>query len=103
MTGAQLHKLLISSSAGAGSGSNGSTVISTSSSAGYSNGGSPTATITPELARLPGGAELNILPAGTNGATALPLYRATTGPGGKLTFVNAISTAGGTGLTLNGE
>lgn len=60
-----------------------------------------TTTITPELARLPGGAELNILPAGTNGATALPLYR-TTGHGGKLTFVNAISTGNGTGLTLKG-
>lgn len=99
MTGAQLHKLLISSSAtGASNG------ISTTTSTGYSNGGStPTTTITPELARLPGGAELNILPAGTNGATALPLYRATTGQGGKLTFLNAISTGSGTGLTLKGE
>lgn len=99
MTGAQLHKLLISSSAtGASNG-----ISTTTSTTGYSNGGStPTTTITPELARLPGGAELNILPAGTNGATALPLYRATTGQGGKLTFLNAISTGSGTGLTLKG-
>lgn len=98
MTSAQLHKLLISSSTTSSNG------ITTISSSGYSNGSSPstTATITPELARLPGGAELNILPAGTNGATALPLYRATPGPGGKLTFVNAISTGSGTGLTLKG-
>lgn len=101
MTNAQLHKLLMSSSTG--SSNNGITTISsTGSLAGYSNGSSPTTTITSELARLPGGAELNILPAGTNGATALPLYRATTGQGGKLTFVNAISTGNGTGLTLKG-
>ncbi|XP_062563780.1 mucin-2-like isoform X2 [Armigeres subalbatus] len=101
MTNAQLHKLLMSSSTG--SSNNGITTISsTGSLAGYSNGSSPTTTITSELARLPGGAELNILPAGTNGATALPLYRATTGQGGKLTFVNAISTGSGTGLTLKG-
>lgn len=101
MTSAQLHKLLISSTNS--STSNGITTISSSgTTTGYSNGSSPimTTTITPELARLPGGAELNILPAGTNGATALPLYR-TTGHGGKLTFVNAISH--GTGLTLKGE
>lgn len=101
MTSAQLHKLLISSSNG--SSNNGITTISsTGSLGGYSNGSSPTTTITPELARLPGGAELNILPAGTNGPTALPLYRATAGQGGKLTFVNAISTGGGSGLTLKG-
>ncbi|XP_065087191.1 mucin-6 isoform X2 [Ochlerotatus camptorhynchus] len=102
MTGAQLHKLLISSTNS--STSNGITTISSSgTTTGYSNGSSPimTTTITPELARLPGGAELNILPAGTNGATALPLYR-TTGHGGKLTFVNAISTGNGSGLTLKG-
>lgn len=102
MTGAQLHKLLISSTNS--STSNGITTISSAgTTTGYSNGSSPimTTTITPELARLPGGAELNILPAGTNGATALPLYR-TTGHGGKLTFVNAISTGNGTGLTLKG-
>lgn len=105
MTGAQLHKLLISSTNNSSTSNNGITTISTSgTTTGYSNGSSPimTTTITPELARLPGGAELNILPAGTNGATALPLYR-TTGHGGKLTFVNAISTGNGTGLTLKGE
>lgn len=56
--GAQLHKLLVS--------------------------GAPTSvttTATPELARLPGGAELNILPTGTNSAT---IYRGN----GKLAIVN---------------
>lgn len=43
----------------------------------------------PELARLPGGAELNILPAGTNGST---LYRGN----GKLAIVN-------NGLTIKGN
>lgn len=63
--GAQLHKLLVS--------------------------GAPPTTVTksqPELARLPGGAELNILPTGTNGAT---IYR-----GGKLAIVN-------NGITIKGK
>ncbi|XP_039451429.1 serine-rich adhesin for platelets isoform X1 [Culex pipiens pallens] len=94
VTGAQLHKLLLSSAAV----TNGTPTTTTTI-----NGGT-----TPELARLPGGAELNILPAGSNGSTTtatLPLYRTTTvgGPqtqAGKLTFVNAI--ANGNGLTLKG-
>lgn len=96
VTGAQLHKLLLSSAAV----TNGTPTTTTTI-----NGGGGT---TPELARLPGGAELNILPAGSNGSTTtatLPLYRTTTvgGPqtqAGKLTFVNAI--ANGNGLTLKG-
>lgn len=68
--GAQLHKLLVS-------------------------GAPPTAVTTTlatqqELARLPGGAELNILPTGTNGAT---IYR---GGNGKLAIVN-------NGLTIKGK
>lgn len=105
VTGAQLHKLLLS---------NGTTATTSPS---------PNA-VTPELARLPGGAELNILPASaaavvTAAATTtatLPLYRTTIGPvqhqqqqiggigiGGKqqLTFVNAIA-GNGAGLTLKG-
>lgn len=58
--GAQLQKLLVSS--------NGTTAVTT------------TAMATPELARLPGGAELNILPTGTNGT----FYR----NNGKLAIVN---------------
>ncbi|XP_055635541.1 uncharacterized protein LOC129775188 isoform X2 [Toxorhynchites rutilus septentrionalis] len=107
VTGAQLHKLLLSSNTQNGmslNGTNGSSIVS-SSTGGYINGSTTatavvsTTTITPEMARLPGGAELNILPAGTNGATALPLYR-TTGQPGKLAFVNAIP--GSNGLTLKG-
>lgn len=94
VTGAQLHKLLLSSS-------NGTTSPSNTTTTATINGGSA-----PELARLPGGAELNILPAGSNGTTTatLPLYRTTvSGPqSGKLTFVNAIAAANGTGLTLKG-
>lgn len=105
VTSAQLHKLLISSSATGttlnGLTTNSSSGISSSTSGAYVNGASTT-TITPELARLPGGAELNILPAGTNGATALPLYR-TTGPSGKLAFVNAISAGNSTALTLKSD
>lgn len=97
VTGAQLHKLLLSSAAV----TNGTPTTTTT----INGGGGGT---TPELARLPGGAELNILPAGSNGSTTtatLPLYRTTTvgGPqtqAGKLTFVNAI--ANGNGLTLKG-
>ena len=64
--GTQFHKLLVSGA---------STPVTPSSAA-------------PELARLPGGAELNILPAGTNGAT---LYRGN----GKLAIVN-------NGMTIKG-
>uniref|UniRef100_A0A1Q3FJM4 Max-binding protein MNT n=2 Tax=Culex tarsalis TaxID=7177 RepID=A0A1Q3FJM4_CULTA len=90
VTGAQLHKLLLSSATANGAATT-----------------SPSGT-TPELARLPGGAELNILPGSNGTATAtLPLYRTTvSGPQqqqtGKLTFVNAIAAANGTGLTLKG-
>ncbi|XP_053692223.1 mucin-5AC-like isoform X2 [Sabethes cyaneus] len=99
MTSAQLHKLLLSSTGtnGLNGFTNGSNGLVTS--AAYANGN--TTSITPELARLPGGAELNILPAGTNGTTAMPLYRTTGGQQGKLSFVNAIS-SNGTGLTLKG-
>ncbi|XP_058454609.1 serine-rich adhesin for platelets-like isoform X2 [Malaya genurostris] len=105
MTGAQLHKLLLSSTTTNGLngyGTNGTSIVS---NAAFPNGPAPNSatntTITPELARLPGGAELNILPAGTNSTTALPLYR-TTGQPGKLAFVNAISTGNGGNLTLKG-
>lgn len=66
--GAQLQKLLVSS---------GPTAVTT------------TVAGTPELARLPGGAELNILPTGTNGAT---IYRGN----GKLAIVN-------NGITIKGK
>ncbi|XP_058825104.1 mucin-5AC isoform X2 [Topomyia yanbarensis] len=107
MTGAQLHKLLLSSTNAHGlngftsssnNTNNGTNIVSSTA---FSNGPVSTTTITPELARLPGGAELNILPVGTNSATALPLYR-TTGQPGKLAFVNAISASNGGGLTLKG-
>lgn len=65
--GPQLHKLLVS----------GTTSVVTQSST----------TVTPELARLPGGAELNILPNNSNGT----LYRSQ-----KLAFVN-------NGITIKGD
>lgn len=67
--GAQLHKLLVNSTAAP-------TIITTGSNAS-------------ELTRLPGGAELNILPAGINGT---PIYRGN----GKLTILN-------NGMTIKGK
>lgn len=58
--GAHLHKLLVS-----GTSTNLTAPVITTTINGSSNGSS-------ELARLPGGAELNILPTNSNGAT---LYR----------------------------
>ncbi|GAB0088074.1 probable GPI-anchored adhesin-like protein PGA55 [Sergentomyia squamirostris] len=78
-TGAQLHKLLAT---GTGQGV-ATTMVSTS---GVSASTMPS--MTPELARLPGGAELNILPAGPNGT----IYR---GQSGKLAIMN-------NGITLKG-
>lgn len=72
--GAQLHKLLVS-----GSNSTTNTVASTVNCA----VAAVAAAGTPELARLPGGAELNILPAGTNGTTSI--YRSNNG---KVAIVN---------------
>lgn len=74
VSGAQLHKLLV----------NGTTSMTTSSTH-----STMVQTMAPELARLPGGAELNILPAGSNGAHTL--YRSQN----KLAIVN-------NGLTLKG-
>lgn len=74
-TGAQLHKLLVS----------GNTAIPAQSASNNNNASS-------ELARLPGGAELNILQAGSNGTANL--FR----NGGKLSLVN-----NGNGFTFKGE
>ncbi|XP_055703142.1 uncharacterized protein LOC129801810 isoform X2 [Phlebotomus papatasi] len=77
--GAQLHKLLATGQAPGAT----TTMVSTSGvSASVSS-------VTPELARLPGGAELNILPAGPNGT----IYR---GQSGKLAIMN-------NGITLKGS
>jgi MAX-binding protein len=64
VSGQQLHKLLVS----------GTTTTANGSASHAGNGGG--VVFTSELARLPGGAELNILPAGTNGAT---IYRGGSG------------------------
>lgn len=69
-TGAQLHKLLV----------NGTTGNITSVNSVLTAVASSSQMTTPEMARLPGGAELNILPAGTNGTS---LYRSN----GKLTAI----------------
>lgn len=63
-SGAQLHKLLVSGSA------------ATTTTASATN---------TDLARLPGGAELNILSTGTNGTTTAGVYR---NNNGKLAIVN---------------
>lgn len=78
--GAQLHKLLmsaVSASGGAGVNVPANTTIST-------NGNSSTFVTAAEVGRLPGGAELNILPtaAATNGTASL--YRGN----GKLSIIN---------------
>lgn len=74
VSGAQLHKLLVSGTTSMTTSSTHSTMVKT---------------VAPELARLPGGAELNILPAGSNGAHTL--YRSQN----KLAIVS-------NGLTLKG-
>ncbi|XP_055912715.1 uncharacterized protein LOC129946528 isoform X2 [Eupeodes corollae] len=72
--GAQLHKLLMSAvSASAGNGGGTNTI---------SNGNSSNYVSAAEVGRLPGGAELNILPTATNGTTSI--YRGN----GKLSIVN---------------
>lgn len=78
--GAQLHKLLMSAvsangATGVGNGGAINTTIST-------NGSSSTYVSAAEVGRLPGGAELNILPTATNGTASL--YRGN----GKLSIVN---------------
>lgn len=77
--GAQLHKLLVS-----GASTNITSPVITSTIV-NSNGH------TSELARLPGGAELNILPTGTNGTTAALYQR-----NGKLIVNNGLTTIKGT-------
>jgi hypothetical protein len=64
VSGPQLHKLLVSGTTTMANGTS-SHVVTGAQQLG--NGGG--VVFTSELARLPGGAELNILPAGTNGAT----------------------------------
>lgn len=81
-SGAQLHKLLVSG-----------TTASGNNSAGNNSTVNHSGNVASELARLPGGAELNILPAGTNGTTAL--YRGN----GKLAIVNNSITLKGTDAT----
>ncbi|XP_059611594.1 uncharacterized protein LOC132258333 isoform X2 [Phlebotomus argentipes] len=77
--GAQLHKLLATGQAPG--------VSTAAVSASVSS-------VTPELARLPGGAELNILPAGPNGA----IYR---GQSGKLIMNNGITLKGSDTTSAN--
>lgn len=70
--GAHLHKLLVN-----GTSTNLTTPVITSTIVNGTNG-------TSELARLPGGAELNILPPNSNGAT---IYRSN----GQLAIIKGIS------------